>query len=437
MPAKYHKLIAASGIVVLFAAFLFLSFNRHSRHEHFSWKSEIYADKAGYYIFLPATFIYGYNPVSYPDSIDHKAGRGFRLDYAEGKVFTKYPYGVALLQTPFFLFTHIIAKPLGYADDGFSIIYHKMVNVASSFYLLAGLLFLYTFLRRYADKLTVILSLAVITLGTNLYYYGLEDTGMSHVYSFFAFSGALFFFSAWKGSQYTSTRKLALFAVFSGLIIALRHINVIFLIMLFFFDLSSVTEFRIRFQKFFLSKNFFIFLGIILVFIIPQAIYNYYLKGEILTYLYDGEGFTNWKNPKIIELWFSPQNGLFIYNPVLLLLFAGMVVMFLQKTPNRWLLVILFLLISYVFSSWHMWWYGCGFGARTFVDYYPILIIPVVILIKNINLLKTHFWVGVFWVIVGIMIVYNLIMFYNYSKCWFWGDWDWNMLVKMFNGELK
>jgi len=437
LPVKYHKLVAASGIIVLLAAFLFLSFNRHSRHEHFSWKSEIYADKAGYYIFLPATFIYGYHPESYPDSIDFKAGKGFRLDFVEGKVITKYPYGVALLQTPFFLVTHLIAKPLGYKNDGFSIIYHKMVNAASSFYLLAGLLFLYAFLRKYADKITVILSLAVVTLGTNLYYYGLEDTGMSHVYSFFAFSGALYSFSAWKDRQYTSTGKLTLFAVFSGLIIAIRHINVIFLIILFFLDLNSISELRVRFQKFFLSINFFVFLGIVLLFIVPQAIYNIYLKGEVLTYLYEGEGFTNWKNPKIIELWFSPHNGLFIYNPVLILFIAGLVVMFLQKTPNRWLLVIIFLIISYIFSSWHMWWYGCGFGARTFVDYYPILIIPIVIMLNEINHLKTRLGIGLFWLIVVIMVTYNLIMVYHYSKCWFWGDWDWNMLVKMFRGELK
>ncbi|MFC2111294.1 hypothetical protein ACFLQ5_02460, partial [Bacteroidota bacterium] len=116
---------------------------------------------------------------------------GFK--FKDDKLITKYPYGVALLQLPFFIAAHYLSQPLGYDNNGFSIIYHKAIDIASVFYFLLSLLLMSSFLRNYFKQSFVILILFLMFSGTNLYYYSIVETGMSHIYSFFAF--ALFLYS--------------------------------------------------------------------------------------------------------------------------------------------------------------------------------------------------------------------------------------------------
>ncbi|MCF8229989.1 MAG: hypothetical protein K9J24_13665, partial [Bacteroidales bacterium] len=77
---------------------------------------------------------------------------------------------------------------LGQERNAFSPVYHWSLNVAAVFYLMAGMLLLGLFLKKHFRKLVVWLVLFSILAGTNLFYYSMDETGMSHVYSFFLFS---------------------------------------------------------------------------------------------------------------------------------------------------------------------------------------------------------------------------------------------------------
>jgi len=175
------------GLVLFFGVLLFLTFNKHSKSGYFNYHSEIWADKAGYYSYLPAALRFKFNPDNFPDSIDHKTGNGFNLDYKNKKVRTKYTYGVALLQLPFFCIADVLSNPLNFESNGFSPIYHWCINVASIFYLMLGLIFLFLFLKTSFGTQTSFLVTISIFLGTNLFYYSIDETGMSHIYSFFLF----------------------------------------------------------------------------------------------------------------------------------------------------------------------------------------------------------------------------------------------------------
>jgi hypothetical protein len=109
----------------------------------------------------------------------------------ENRVETKYTYGVALLQLPFFLIADGITVVSGeFPRDGFSYYYQKAINFAAAFYLSLGLFILFLALKvyfNYKNKI-VFATLVALFLGTNLYYYGIIETGMSHIYSFFLFS---------------------------------------------------------------------------------------------------------------------------------------------------------------------------------------------------------------------------------------------------------
>ncbi|HAV25632.1 MAG TPA: hypothetical protein DCX01_05600 [Bacteroidetes bacterium] len=57
---------------LLFLFLLFVSLNRHSKHPAFEYHSEIFTDKAGYHVYLPAFFYYDMNGQKMPEDIDKK-----------------------------------------------------------------------------------------------------------------------------------------------------------------------------------------------------------------------------------------------------------------------------------------------------------------------------------------------------------------------------
>jgi hypothetical protein len=166
MLRKLDKIIFA----FIFGLLLFLNFNRHSKHGSFNYHSEIWADKAGYQVFLPALLYYNFDASQFPEDIARNTGTGFSLDTKNNKVLTKYPIGVAVLQSPFFALGAIIDKithtsePLGYTATQ-----HKMIGLSTVFYSTIGLLLL--FLSLSDTKRSVrYLVLFLVVFGTNFLF---------------------------------------------------------------------------------------------------------------------------------------------------------------------------------------------------------------------------------------------------------------------------
>jgi len=85
-------------------------------------------DVFGYYLYLPATFIYDDPGLENPEWMDEvmekyqpSATLYQLVDGVEGKKVIKYTSGLALLYSPFFLIAHWIAPAMGYPADGFSL----------------------------------------------------------------------------------------------------------------------------------------------------------------------------------------------------------------------------------------------------------------------------------------------------------------------------
>ncbi|NBY10976.1 MAG: hypothetical protein EBQ77_08260, partial [Sphingobacteriia bacterium] len=202
-----------SFLTFILGFFIFLSLNRHSKSGIQNYHSEIWADKAGYYIYLPAFFIYNFQVDGLPAEIDKKTGNGFIV--RDGKIITKYTYGVALLQAPFFIICHVLSKLCNLQDDGFSLIYHKSINIAAVIYSFFSFIFLFNFLIRYLKKKVVIITLACLYIGTNIFYYSVFETGMSHIYSLFLFASYLYL------GPIANEQKKPIYVFLFGLIIGL------------------------------------------------------------------------------------------------------------------------------------------------------------------------------------------------------------------------
>lgn len=348
MKSQHINLI---GIACFAGIALFLSFNKHSQSGYFNYHSEIWADKAGYYVYLPAALKYQFNPEKFPESMDIMTGKGFKLDAENGKVLTKYTCGVALMQVPFFWLADVFAEPLGFEADGFSPIYHWSVNVASVFYLVLGLILLRSFLRKRFGELASILVPLALFLGTNLYYYSIDETGMSHVYSFSLFCAFLYLLQTTDYLTRSSIKTGLLLGVLAGLIILIRPTNLLFLTTYFFLDLSDKSALFSRVKRLLHFKILVPALLLAFVIILPQLLYWNYASGSMVNYSYGNEGF-NWTNPKLLNTWFSPNNGLFLYSPFYLLSLAALFWMVKSKKANGAFILILFMTLSYVLSSW-------------------------------------------------------------------------------------
>lgn len=402
---------------------MFLCFNLNSKNTYSNYKDPIWADAAGYYIYLPATFIYGWDQQAIPADWPEKLGDGFEFT-AEGKLKTKYHVGVAILESPFFLIGHVFAKNNGHGD-GYSYEYHWALWMSGVFYLVAGLFFLKEYLRRRYELRYVLITLLSLLIGTNLYYYALNSPGMSHIYSFFLFS--LLLWLADRVVNKTKPKHVLLFSFFSALALLVRPTNGLFVLFLFALHPSL---FRMMIGTIRKPLLFAGALMLVLLALLPQFIYWHYLSGSYLHYSYEGEGF-NWFNPQLIEFWFSTNNGLFTYSPILIFALIGMAMMWKRKRRSTLIFAAMFLVISYVFSAWWCWWYGCSYGSRNFVEFLVPLSIPFCLFVEQTFGPGKASVKYLFITLAGLCIFVNLKMIYKYDDCFHGGIWDWNAFYKL------
>ncbi len=409
---------------------LFLSLNKHSKSGYYNYHSEIWADKSGYYVYLPAALKFNFNPHNFPDSIDIKTGNSFQLDYKKGKVFTKYTYGVALLQLPFFLVADVCSNLFNFESNGYSELYHKSINFAAVFYLIIGLILLSKYLKPRFGRRITFLTLASIFLGTNLFFFSIDETGMSHVYSFFLFSAFLYFL---QRTNYLKSNKISeaiILGIIGGLIVIVRPTNAIFLFSFFFLDIKNKEEILIRLKRIFRLKTFLPFFLSFFIIILPQLFYWKYLSGSLFYYSYSHEGF-DWGNPKILQVWFSPDNGLFLYSPLYLLIILSLIYMIKNRINNVIFILIMFLLLTYIFSCWWDWSFGCSLGARNYIEYLTLLSIPLAFLFQK-SIQFNRYKSSIFYILIILIIIYNLKMTYSFDECFQGeGDWDWNAYYRV------
>jgi hypothetical protein len=411
--------------LLLFFLFIFLAFNKHSKDDYQSYHSVLWADASGYYIYNPICFIYGNHCNALPPDIVSKTGTGFTCNKQTDRIITKYTSGIAILQSPFFLIAHLLSGPLGFPSDGFSPIYHRAIMIAGAFYGLLGILFSFLFLKKYFSEKISFITVAVFFLSTNLYYYTLDASGFLHVYAFFLISVVAFLNS--RIYEQPRLRYLLPFFIALALAVLIRPTNIVLILFVLFFDGPPEIHAKFLFFKKSIRLVAISFLVSLIIFI-PQMIYWQQSFNSPVVYSYGEEGFFFLLSPKFIPVWFSPRNGLFVYAPVLVISIAGMIMSFLQKNRNGIVTAILFFVTSYIFSSWWNYWFGCAMGARSFVEYYPVLMFPFAYAFSQVKnkaalLFIYIFFIGCIWI--------NMNIIYYYDGCFYGGEWDWNAYFKL------
>ncbi len=366
-------------------------------------------DAWGYYIYLPSVFISGdlttlehvfakrkeFSPHSINYNINY-LGAGEVNIAPNGKPVIKYTSGVAIMMSPFFLVAHGITILTGGQADGFGDNYWFSFYFGVIFWVCLGLFLLYKVLIRYVSAGAAYISLVLIALGSNLYYFTVYNSGMSHAPLFALYSILIFFTDRFnRGPSKISAIMIGLTA---GLITMIRPVEFICILIPLFWSFESI---RALFQRLWALRIYLIIASIAFALgIFPQLLYWKITTGEWIFYSYGEEGF-NFLNPHIRKGIFSYMNGWLVYTPLMFLVIPGLVLMFKQRF-GMLLSILLFMPIHiYIVYSWHNWYYINSFGSRPMVETYSLLAFPLAFTIQWL----TKSWRKIILVLLGVFFV--------------------------------
>ncbi|MFQ5672337.1 MAG: tetratricopeptide repeat protein [Nitrospinales bacterium] len=183
-------------------------------------------DDTGYYAYLRSGFFDG----DWDFINEHHYAHSEKFT-STGYVSNYWQIGQSVLFLPFFLLGHLAAliyNKLGYAVsvDGYSAPYYMATAIASQTYLFAGLLLLFSILKKRFGDFTALISTLAVWLGSPLIYYTFIRQRMAHTAEFFV---VVVFFYFWLEHRKSNNLYLhAWLGSILGFLCMIRIVNVIF-----------------------------------------------------------------------------------------------------------------------------------------------------------------------------------------------------------------
>jgi hypothetical protein len=342
-------------------------------HLHTKLESPFCWDVAHYYSYLPGASKNHFTMQS------NNEFDGFLLFAPDSTRMPKTTYGMAILYSPFYVLGYKIAINQKSSTDGYSEPFATCIHWGSIFYGLLGLLFLRNLLRKFYSEIVTTFTLAIVFFGTNLFYYILGVSEMTHGYLFMLISALLLGTYNWY--QEITYKKTILIGFLIGMIALIRPTEVLVGLLFVFWMAGSLGELKER-MKLLLGKwpHLLIMFLIMIGLWIPQFIFWHYKTGHYFYFSYPGEGFF-WTDPQIINVLFSYRKGWFVYTPLMILSIIGLFFMKDPVKPLRYWILGLIVMYVYMVSCWWDWHFGGSFGARAFTQHYSYLSFPIASLI--------------------------------------------------------
>ena len=379
MPIKNKFSLLSIGIVyscILYATlFYYPKWNKSEVESVISW------DVAGYYQYLPATFIYkDLQKAAYLDEVLAKykftPENQQSINLPNGNKVMKYAMGQAVMFSPFFAAAHLYARNTKYLADGFSTPYQIGITIEILFFALLGLWFLRLILLRYFSDGIAAMTLLGICLGSNYFEYASMTGAMTHN-NLFALYAILIYCSIRFYEKPSHGLAIAIGSII-GLAALTRPTEVVAILIPLMWGISYPWKdgIKTRWTQLMSHKSKFILIGLFSVLIgMWQLIYWKYVSGDWLIYSYGKEGF-DWLRPHIEDCMISMKAGWLVYSPLMILSLIGLYFLYRYYKSIFPAIFIVTLFTMYVAFSWQTWWYGGSLGQRALIQYYPLLAFP-------------------------------------------------------------
>jgi hypothetical protein len=339
-------------------------------------------DVISYYAYLPAVFIHHDLRLDFTVDTTYVTDNKFWYQDTEtgGKVIIT-SMGMSYLYSPFFFMAHLLAPVFHEPRDGFQSIYQFFLVFSALFYLAIGFICLWKLLSRYFPPGVTALSILLVGIGTNLYYYGTWDAAYSHAYSFSLINALFLVVARWY--ERPEWKRSLLLGFLYGLVVLIRPSNVLLLVPFLFWEVGSLEQLRERLRLFARSIPFLLLMiaAIVLPWI-PQFLYWHEVSGKFIYNSYSSVGSNFYfGNPHILDFLISYRKGWFVYTPIMFCAVLGFIPLYRMQRGLFYPLLIYLVATIYVLSSWWSWWYGGCFGMRSMIETYGLLSIPLAALL--------------------------------------------------------
>jgi len=379
-------------------------------------------DVFGYYLYLPATFIYhdlSLTDISWVNQLidQYQTTSTFYQATAlpSGGWVMKYSMGMAVLNAPAFFIAHAFSLLAGFKADGFSLPYQYAWAISGLVYTAIGILMLRKVLLLFFNDITIGLLLIIIVLGTNYFQLTAFDGYLSHNYLFTLYTLIVWFTIRWHQQQ---KWQFALgLGLSMGFAVLARPSELVCILIPILWGIGSAEGFR---QKTNLIKpnlwQILLIVGTAILVGFPQLLYWKYSSGHWLFYSYNnaGEGF-DFTQPYIKEVLFSFRKGWLVYTPLMVFAIAGFVSLYRKNIAIFWGIIIYFVINLYIVSSWTCWWYAGGsYSQRALLSSYVLLALPLGYFFQGILEQKKAIRILVFSII-GLLLLLNLFQTWQWA----------------------
>jgi hypothetical protein len=337
----------------------------------------IRSDGYSYYVYLPSWFLNGDTTLdavarTFPGG-QYPEFTAIRRWPGTNRWVNPHPIGQAILMVPFFVVGHLATRLSHETPDGFSFYYQQAAGLAGLAYLLAGLAVVRRLLSRHFPTPVALATLTVMTWGTNLFHYGVYDSGFSHIYSFFLVAVLIVLTERW---WLEPSLSLAFgLGMTSAAIFLTRHTNVLFLALVPLYGVTSWPTLRER--PVMLARRWrslLVVAGVGAAGILPQLLLYKAATGLWLPSPYGAleTGFT-FGSPHLFDVLFGTEKGLFFWSPALLFAVAGWIVTQGWAEALLWPTAVVMAINTLLIASWFDWQFGGSYGHRGFTDGFALV----------------------------------------------------------------
>ena len=338
------------------------------------------SDNFGYYLHLPARFIYddvalkGDWITTINDKYNNTATFYQLMQSPKGGTIDRFFCGMAILWTPAFFAGHWAAGILDYPADGFSAPYQWALMLYGAIFAIIGLIYLRKVLLEFFSDGVTAITLIIMFLGTNLFFFTGIGNDVPHVYIFTLFAALIYYTIKWhKAHQWFYMLAIGLVG---GLIVAVRPSEMIVMAIPAFWGVTSWETFKnklnLAWEHKFQILGAFILVGLLFL---PQLLYYRIYAGEYFVNIYDDAGSTlNLLNPRLGYVLFGFRKGWFIYSPLSILAVMGLIFTWKNQRVYFWPVLIYLVVNIYIIASFTSL---VSYGWRAFVQSYAILTLPL------------------------------------------------------------
>ena len=419
-PRHLHKK-ASLIIFCLLACVIIISRLTFPRWLTYDVLSILSWDVFGYYLYLPATFIYHDLAISdftwLQQILDtYHPTNGFYQAYMgpAGEYVMKYPMGLAIIYAPFFFVAHLFSGILGFSSDGFSLPYQFSVAMGCLIYTLIGLWFLRNILLTYFTEGVTAMTMVLIVLGTNYFELTTYDGALVHNALFTIYTLIIWLTIRWHETpKWRYAIILGFFVGLSALIRPTEIISALIPLLWGFFNKETL----LKKWKLVTTHWSQVTMMIVMVFLVGsvQLIYWKIHAGTWLYYSYESNEKLQWIAPYIWQVMFSFKKGWLIYTPIMIVALIGFYQLGAKWKSIFYAVFIFTVLNILIVSSWPTWWYGGSFGQRAMMQSYAVLAFPLAALVQWLFLTKPWIKISLF-IIMIFFILLNLFQTWQYMN---------------------